>query len=128
MSDSTYGNSGYIGVRTYQDVNVAQLAMQDRYRAYQLHTSDEMIDPNKAGRNESLEIYNCIKDNGPITAEAIAVKTEWNRHLVDTALGIMVERGLIYQSRATEDKRKDPMYKASPEGEREVTRRDDEHL
>jgi predicted HTH transcriptional regulator len=81
---STYTGGDYIGIRTYAD---------------------------STERNESQEILDCIKANGPITAEEISQKTEWNRHLVDVALGLMIERGLIYQAGVTEDEWKDPVYK-----------------
>lgn len=52
----------------------------------------------------------CIKQHGPITAEQIAQKTEYVRYVVDVALPLMIEHGMIYQSGVTQDEWKDPVY------------------
>jgi len=67
-------------------------------------------------RNEARDILKCIRGNGPITAERIAQKTEYIRHLVDVALPLLIEYGLICQSAVTQDEWKDPMYQVTRKG------------
>lgn len=69
--------------------------------------------------NQALDIFKCIRDNGPITAEGIAQKTKYIRHLVDVSLPLLIEYGFICQSAVTSDKWKDPMYQATRRGSME---------
>jgi predicted transcriptional regulator len=66
-------------------------------------------------RNESLEIYNCIREHGPIDVEAISEKTGYHPHLVELAIKIMLEYQMIYQSGVTPDRPpewSEPVYMA----------------
>jgi hypothetical protein len=62
--------------------------------------------------NQSQDILSCIDLLGPITAEDITIRTEWNRHIVDLTIAALIKEGWIYQSGTTEEFA-DPLYSSA---------------
>ena len=63
-------------------------------------------------RNQSQEIFDFIKDNPGACTQDIVDGTGWNRHLVDMAIEILAEQGLIQETGRTEWN--DPILEISP--------------
>lgn len=67
----------------------------------------------KEGPNHAQDILAAIVANGPVTAEMISILAGYNRHVVDLALPLMIEHGLVAQAGTTADEWKDPLYVAT---------------
>jgi hypothetical protein len=58
---------------------------------------------------QAIDVMQAIELLGPITAEDIAIRTEWNRHVVDVTINALINEGWIYQSGTTQEYG-DPLY------------------
>lgn len=62
----------------------------------------------ESNMNQATEIFEYIKTHPGADVQEIADGTEWNRHVVEVATKIMVERGMIRETGRTECD--DPKY------------------
>lgn len=47
--------------------------------------------------NQAVEIYQCIQQYGPITVDELRLRTEYIHYVLETAIRVLRERGLVVQ-------------------------------